>query len=59
MKRSEVQKLQPGDEVYWNDPDEGICSKYITIREIAVTGDVVLIKGQDGSSLECFADELS
>ncbi|MHC4121679.1 MAG: hypothetical protein ACYSWO_29755 [Planctomycetota bacterium] len=51
--------LQPGDEVYWDDPDNGTCSRTIVIADITVNGEIVSITGQDGSELECFASELS
>lgn len=55
--------LNPGDEVYWNDPDEGVCSKHITIRTVEYHGQVgddciIQLTGVDGSDLECFAHEL-
>lgn len=59
MTFTEVKRLHPGDEVLWTDPDDGVCSKTITILKITVNGDVVCITGTDGSDLECFARELS
>lgn len=72
MKLKDVLKLAPGDEVFWNDPDDGVCSRTLTIRMIAVLSAdeedfdseldadaIVLIDAADGSSLECFAHELS
>lgn len=50
---------EPGDQVLWTDPDEGKCSRHITIQSIESHGDVVKITGTDGSYLECFASELS
>lgn len=62
MNRKQVKALHNGDEVFWNDPAEGTCSKYITIQSIWV-GDgsdpIVKITGKDGSDLECWAHELS
>lgn len=55
----EVEKLHIGDEVRWNDPDGGACSRNIVIAGLEVEGDVVKIKGRDGSYLECFAHEIS
>jgi len=54
----EVQ-LHSGDEVYWNDPDEGRCSRHLTIQSITFKGDVIVIVDQEGQTLECFAHELS
>ena len=59
MTLKEVKRLHPGDEVYWNDPDDGICSRVYTIASIVVNGKVVSITDVDGSVLECFAEELS
>lgn len=59
MTKDEAAKLQPGDEVYWTDPDEGACSRVYRIRTIEIQGDVVVITEPDGSFLECFAEELS
>jgi hypothetical protein len=59
MTKKEVKELHPGDEVFWNDPDEGTCSKNIIILEISTKGDIVCITGDDGADLECFAHELN
>lgn len=42
----------PGDKVFWNDPDNGICSKDGIVQ--IVNGDVVTL--EDGT--ECLAQEL-
>jgi len=59
MNDAEVRALDNGDEVYWNDPDDGACSRYITIQTVTIHGDVVRITGKDGCVLECFAEELN
>jgi hypothetical protein len=61
MKTKDVKKLGNGDEVYWDDPDNGACSRYITIQTITIEegSDIVSIYGKDGDHLECFAHELS
>jgi hypothetical protein len=61
MKIADVKKLQPGDEVFWNDPDDGKCSRHYTISKIEVrqTVQTVIIEDVDGDTLECFASELS
>jgi hypothetical protein len=59
MKLKEVKQLHRGDEVYWNDPDNGLCSKVIQILTIRVNGNVVQIIGMDAAYLECYAHELS
>jgi hypothetical protein len=60
MKIKDVRKLHSGDQVYWNDPDDGTCSRVYQIQTIEVdpeTG-VVVIQEPDGSMLECYAREL-
>lgn len=51
--------LLPGDEVFWNDPDEGICSGVYTIVSIIQEGDICVIRNSEGSVVECFLNELS
>lgn len=59
MTLEEVGELRQGDEVFWNDPDDGGCSRVFKIATIEVSGDVVTITEANGSFLECFASELS
>jgi hypothetical protein len=59
MKIQQAKQLQFGDEVYWNDPDNGLCSRSITIREVRIVGNMLCIYGVDGYYLECFPKELS
>lgn len=60
MTLRQVKQLGHGDEVYWNDPDGGKCSRVITIRFITIVSrSIVRITGMDGCYLECFAGELS
>lgn len=59
MKIQYVLKLHSGDQVFWNDPDDGKCSRYYVIQTIEVNGNWVSIVGKDGSRLECWARELS
>jgi hypothetical protein len=59
MKVKDIKKLHSGDEVTWNDPDEGKCSRTLTIGSIKVTGDIVRILDIEGDYLECLAEELS
>lgn len=59
MTDSEIDQLHSGDEVFWTDPDDGACSRTYTISTIKVSGEVVTITDRDGSTLECFAHELS
>ena len=51
--------LAAGDEVQWNDPDEGTCSRILTIRNIRWEGDdVFVIEDVDGSVVQGFIAEL-
>ena len=59
MTRKDAKQLQTGDEVLWNDPDDGACSRIYTIQNIEITGDIVSIQDKDGSNLECFLSELA
>jgi len=59
MTVKQLKKLRTGDEVFWTDPDNGICSRTLTISSIEVMGTVVTIVDTDGDTLECFARELS
>ena len=54
----DIKKLLPGDEITWNDPDDGICSGTYTINTIKIKNDIVCIDTTDGSYIECFAREL-
>lgn len=59
MRIADIKKLRSGDEVYWNDPDEGACSRMLSIHRIDREGNVVTIVEADGGLVECFARELS
>ncbi len=59
MTLEEVSELLYGDEVVWNDPDGGVCTKVVTIRSIQIIGDIVRIVDIEGDELECYASELS
>ena len=57
------ENLQTGDEVYWNDPDEGACSGHgVFVRHhggyLTVSDSVAVIR-KDGIVLEVFTEELS
>lgn len=68
MTPKEAKELRPGMRVFWEDPDGGCCSKYLTIRSIeqpdADDDDdedddyVVRITSVNGDELECLAQEL-
>lgn len=66
MTRDQVLSLLPHDEVYWNDPDGGKCSRHYKILTIEHDGPhedvddpVVKITDVSGDYLECYASELS
>jgi hypothetical protein len=59
MTLDDVKQLVNGDDVFWNDPDDGACSRVVTIGTLTVNGEVVCIRAKDGDYLECFAHELS
>jgi hypothetical protein len=52
-------KLHPNDEVFWNDPDNGLCSRHYLIAEIDIQDGIVRITEKDGSYLECSPRELT
>ena len=51
--------LKSGDVVYWNDPDDGICSGVATYKRMAEPTSTVAIIEKDGVEMECFLDELN
>jgi hypothetical protein len=55
-----VEELHVGAEVFWNDPDEGICSGYYKVHHIS-TDEIIIITPLDGSGgiTEVFIWELS
>lgn len=59
MTMQEVWSLHTGDEVFWNDPDDGLCSRLYVIQSIRIDDDIITITEPDGSELQCFASELS
>jgi hypothetical protein len=53
-------RLHVGDEVTWNDPDEGQCTRTGVICEIRyIGGDIASITFTDGWRSEVFLSELS
>lgn len=59
MRISELKQLKVGDRVRWNDPDEGACSKDLTIKAISVyASNEAFIESECGSEIECYAREL-
>lgn len=60
MKINQAKQLHRGDEIRWNDPDGGLCSRNLIILEIAYKGEGAFsIIDMDGGHLECFAKEIS
>jgi hypothetical protein len=52
--------LHGGDEVTWNDPDDGKCSRTGVIGSIEyIAGDRVRITWKDGGEVEALIEELS
>jgi len=53
-------ELGRGSDATWNDPDNGLCSKTFTIRDIAfLGGEAFRITTDDGDELEVLAQELA
>ena len=50
--------LQEGDEVYWNDPDEGACSGHGVFVRYTFNDEVATIR-KDDVEMEVFVKELS
>ena len=64
MTIEQAKELHCGDEVFWNDPDEGRCSRIYKIACITMPPDLqkddpIWIEDEDGSHIACYADELS
>ena len=62
MNKQEFLKLDSGDQVFWNDPDDEKCSRIITITSYKINlfedDPVVHIIDENGDSIECFVSEL-
>lgn len=66
MTLNEVKKLHCGDEVYWTDPDGGLCSRHYKIKAISINSAddddeeaIICLEDEDGSYVEVYAHELS
>ncbi len=59
MQISAIKKLCRGDQVFWNDPDGGACSRHYTILLIKYMSGVVKLTDIHGDYLECYARELT
>lgn len=51
-------KYNIGDEVFWNDPGNGLCSGYNIVIDILDNG-IYIIESKNGSLTECYESELS
>lgn len=51
-------ELHVGDEVFWHDPDRGLCSSTAIIREVKGEG-IFVVERENGCELEVFKHELS
>ena len=58
MNQDAANRLRPGDEVFWDDPDGGACSRVLKIHAIKIVGDVASIMEVDGSVIEVYLREL-
>jgi hypothetical protein len=63
MRLKDLKKLRVGDEVFWNDPDNDLCSGMFHIQSlgsgIVNMSSVVTLMRDDSSIVEVFARELS
>ena len=59
MTPKQAKQLRPGDKVHWEDPDDGVCSRTMTLTSIDIFGDVVQLTDTEGDFLECYVEELS
>lgn len=51
--------LLPGDKVFWEDPNGGICSGIYTLIEVIPNSQVCVITNFEGINVECFSYQLS
>ena len=58
MNLSMARRLKRCDEVYWNDPDGGLCSGFWKIAAIRIEGDMLTIEDLEGGVLQCRVYEL-
>lgn len=60
MTPAEAKALQPGDRVYWADPDFDLCSRWLIIKNVSTSEDGKLLSIDDtyGSHIECWCTEL-
>lgn len=59
MTREEAESLRPGDRVWWDDPDNGACSReYVVESARVLPDDEVVLTSSDGSTLHAPLGEL-
>jgi hypothetical protein len=51
-------KLDEGDQVYWNDPDEGVSSGHYTVLHNNPIAEILLLADDFGSEVEAFYHEV-
>jgi len=61
MTLDEILGCNAGTEVWWEDPDGGLCSRHVTIARVdyGPAEDTVTITEADGSVLEAHPEEFS
>jgi len=60
MKIADIKQLKRGDKVFWNDPDNGACSRIYDIDTIQIVNPEMVRILEDGASeLECPPKELT
>jgi hypothetical protein len=63
MTKEEALALKEGDIVYWHDPDNGLCSRSLTVEFVEDREDYVVVhyidpESPDNGYIECPAHEL-
>jgi hypothetical protein len=60
-----LKNLQPGDEVFWTDPDDGISSGTYKVTGVNSDGEevtedtIITLRNDQGSEVEALAHELT
>ena len=52
-----IDELHVGAEVFWNDPDDGICSGMFKVTKI-ISDDIIQLQNDEGSVIEAFVSEV-
>ena len=58
MRQFHKIKYYQGDKVYWNDPDDGICSGFYTIAQVLDVDILLLERDNDGCRFQVFTSEI-